>query len=127
MEVLLIEDNPGDILLIQTVFEQIDDFKVNFTSITNGMEASLYLIHTEETPDLIILDLNLPQKNGFELLKEIKSNRKYSEVPVVVFTSSNNSADKKTVMDLGADAYISKSIDLDEYKNHVLYFLSLVK
>lgn len=127
MEVLLIEDNPGDILLMQTVFEQIDDVKVNFTSITNGMEASLYLSHSEQTPDLVILDLNLPQKNGFELLKEIKSNRKYSEIPVVIFTSSNNTADKKTVLDLGANAYISKSIDLEEYKKHVLYFLSLVK
>lgn len=127
MEVLLVEDNPGDILLIQTVFEQINDIEVIFSSITNGMEASLYLSQADKIPDLIILDLNLPQKNGFELLSEIRANKRYTDVPVVVFTSSNNAADRDTVLNLGANAYIPKSIDLDEYKNHVLFFLSLVK
>lgn len=127
MEVLLVEDNPGDVLLIQTVFEQINDIEINFTSITNGMEASLYLNQAEETPDLIILDLNLPQKNGFELLSEIRGNERYNDTPVVVFTSSNNAADKDAVLNLGADSYISKSMDLDVYKENVVSFLSLVK
>lgn len=127
MEVLLVEDNPGDVLLIQTVFEQIDDAEINFTSITNGMEASVYLNQRLETPDLIILDLNLPQKNGFELLSEIRANERYGNTPVVVFTSSNNTDDKKAVLSLGANAYVSKSMDLDEYKNHVVSFLGFAK
>lgn len=127
MEVLLVEDNPGDVLLIQTVFEQMNGAEINFTSITNGMEASVYLNRTPETPDLIILDLNLPQKNGFELLSEIRANERYVDTPVVVFTSSNNAADKAAALDLGANSYVSKSMDLDEYKNHVASFLGFVK
>ncbi|MGE5353470.1 MAG: response regulator [Acidobacteriota bacterium] len=127
MEVLLVEDNPGDILLMQTVIEQLNDAKINLTSITNGMQASLYLSKAEKTPDLIILDLNLPQKNGFELLSELRADKRYTDTPVVIFTSSNNASDRNTVLGLGANAYISKSIDLEEYKSHVLSFLSLVK
>ncbi|MGE5432814.1 MAG: response regulator [Syntrophomonadaceae bacterium] len=127
MEILLVEDNPGDVLLIQTVFEQLDVTEINFTSITNGMEASVYLNQALATPDLIILDLNLPQKNGFELLSEIRANERFSSIPVVVFTSSNNAADRKAVLSLGANDYVSKSMDLDEYKKHVVSFLGFVK
>lgn len=127
MEVLLVEDNPGDVLLMQTVFEQIKDVNINFTSITNGMEASLYLNRTEYTPDLIILDLNLPQKNGFEILSEIRANKRYTDTPVVVFTSSYNAADKTAALNMGANSYVSKSMDLDVYKGHVVSFLEFVK
>lgn len=126
MEILLVEDNSGDILLIQTAFGEMEEVDVRFVTKTNGLEASMYISQAESIPDLVILDLNLPQRNGLEILSEINSNGKYADVPVVLFTSSNDETDKLKALSMGARTYVIKSIDFDEYKRQVTAFLNFV-
>ncbi|MGE5400925.1 MAG: response regulator [Ignavibacteriales bacterium] len=126
MEILLVEDNSGDILLIQTAFGEMEEVDVRFVTKTNGLDASMYISQAESIPDLVILDLNLPQRNGLEILSEINSNGKYADVPVVLFTSSNDETDKLKALSMGARTYVIKSIDFDEYKRQVTAFLNFV-
>jgi len=123
MEIFLIEDNKGDIHLIKHTLDQVN---VKIVAKTDGKAASSHLKSSETTPDLIITDLNLPYKNGFELISEIKLNEKYNNVPVIVFTSSTNEKDKALAIKLGADDFASKSLDLEEYQKQVLSFLNFV-
>lgn len=123
MEIFLIEDNKGDIHLIKHALNHVN---VKIVAKTDGKAASTHLKSSETIPDLIITDLNLPYKNGFELLSEIKLNQRYNNVPVVVFTSSNNENDKALAIKLGANVYASKSLDLEEYQKQVLSFLKQV-
>lgn len=126
MEILLVEDNSGDILLIQTAFGEMEEVDVRFVTKTNGLDASMYISQAESIPDLVILDLNLPQRNGLEILSEINSNGKYADVPVVLFTSSNDETDKLKALSMGARTYVIKSIDFDEYKRQVTAFFNFV-
>jgi CheY-like chemotaxis protein len=119
IEILLIEDNPGDVRLIR---ESLKDGKVcnNLTVVGDGEEA-LSLLHKESqykdspSPDLILLDLNLPRKDGREILAEIKSDPLLKHIPVVIITSSEAEQDIIKAYNLQANCYITKPVDLTQF------------
>jgi chemotaxis family two-component system response regulator Rcp1 len=129
--ILLVEDNPGDSRLIKEVFK---DGKVANSLIIakDGIEALTILKDSsKEFPDLILLDLNLPRKKGFDVLEEIKSDPELKRIPVIVLTTSNDEKDILKSYDLHASAYLTKPVDLNEFitviRNLENFWLTLVK
>ena len=119
MEILLVEDNPGDIRLTKDALDGAKT-KHRITVAEDGEVAMAMLRGLDPhgnaaLPDLILLDLNLPKMDGSEVLKEIKGDPKLRRVPVVILTSSTSVDDISRTYDLGANAYVSKPIDLDEF------------
>ena len=134
-EILLIEDNPGDVELIH---EALQSGKVlNRISVaTDGEMATAFLnrargFEDAPQPDLILLDLNLPKKDGFEVLEEIRKHPEMSCIPVVVLTSSEAGRDILKSYNLHANCFISKPVDVDEFLGVVRslgdFWLSIVK
>jgi CheY-like chemotaxis protein len=119
VEILLVEDNPGDVLLIQESLKKT--LAHNHLHVAeDGVEAMDYLLQkgrftSAPKPDLILLDLNLPRMDGRELLKEIKSEKQFKRIPVVVLTSSDADDDIKTAYDLHANCYITKPVDFKKF------------
>jgi CheY-like chemotaxis protein len=119
IEILLIEDNEGDVGLIEEVFEEAK-IRNNLHVAEDGEEAVLYL-HAEgkflgsPRPDIILLDLNLPRKDGREVLKEIKEDNDFKNIPVVILTTSNAEKDILKAYDLHANAYITKPLDFNQF------------
>jgi chemotaxis family two-component system response regulator Rcp1 len=117
--ILLVEDNPGDVRLTREVFKEAkikNDIKV----VNDGEEALAFLrktgIHKEaETPELIILDLNLPKKNGREVLAEIKTDPVLRLIPVIVLTSSSAEQDILNMYSNYANCYITKPLDFEQF------------
>ena len=123
VEILLVEDNPGDVRLTQ---EALKDGRVmvNLTVAMDGVEAMEILrgagSHAGKVkPDLIVLDLNLPRKNGREVLEEIKADDELKRIPVIVMTTSKAEADIHKAYNLNANCYVTKPVDLDEFLNVV--------
>lgn len=117
VEVLLVEDNPGDVRLIQEVFQEAN-FKNNIHVAIDGEEAMNFLNQNvdhsrKKLPDLILLDLNLPKKDGRSVLKEIKNNDHLKCIPVVVLTSSQRDEDLIETYKNNANCYIPKPVDLE--------------
>ena len=119
IEVLLVEDNPADVRL---TMEALKEEKVysNLHVVNDGVEAMSYLRregkYTQSPrPDLILLDLNLPKKDGREVLKEIKSDEGLKAIPVVVLTVSKSEEDIMRSYNLHANCYISKPVDLKQF------------
>ncbi len=118
-EILLVEDNKGDIGLITEFFS---DAKVitNIHIAEDGEEAIRFLYGKDtflgsKLPDIIILDLNLPKKDGREVLREIKENKDLKTIPVIILTTSSAEKDILRVYDLHANAYLIKPLDFDEF------------
>ena len=116
--ILLIEDNIGDIRLIQEVLKDSSVFQEILT-VRDGMDAMAFLRRKGEyqdapRPDLIVLDLNLPKKDGREVLAEIKNDPNLKRIPVVVLTTSRNEDDIVRSYDLHANCYITKSRNLKD-------------
>ena len=135
IEVLLVEDSPGDVRLTR---EALKDAKVRISLhvATDGIEAMAYLERKGKylnapRPDLILLDLNLPRKDGREVLKEIKESPILRTIPVVILTTSSSDADVLQSYQLHANCYISKPVDLDGFLKVVQsidnFWLSVVK
>jgi CheY-like chemotaxis protein len=135
IQVLLVEDSPGDVRLTR---EALKDAKVhiNLHVATDGIEAMAYLERTGKhagapRPDLILLDLNLPRKDGREVLKEIKESPSLRIIPVVILTTSSSDADVLQSYQLHANCYISKPVDLEGFLTVVRsidnFWLSVVK
>jgi len=119
VEILLVEDNPGDVRLTQEVLR---DGKVrnNMHIAKDGVDAILFLQQTGEyadapRPDIILLDLNLPRKDGREVLADIKADSDLKNIPVVVLTTSSAEQDIFRSYDLHANCYITKPVDLDQF------------
>jgi len=119
IEILLVEDNPGDARL---TMELLKDSKIHnrISVVKDGIEATAYLRKEAEfreapRPDLILLDLNLPRKDGREVLAEIKQDPGLKRIPVVVLTTSSAEEDIVRSYDLHANAYITKPLDLDQF------------
>jgi CheY-like chemotaxis protein len=115
----LVEDNPDDVELTQEALAD-GDVETELTVAEDGVEALAKLRPVggrpgEGNPDLILLDLNLPRKNGFQVLEEIKSDPDLKRIPVVVLTTSDEIRDIATAYDSHANAYVVKPIDLDEF------------
>ncbi len=135
VDILLVEDNPGDVRLTE---EALKEGKVlNKLHIArDGVEAMAFLRRQDKyadavRPDLILLDLNLPKKDGREVLAEIKTDEGLKRIPVVILTTSGAEEDIIKTYDYHANCYITKPIDLDQLINVVKsiedFWLSLVK
>jgi CheY-like chemotaxis protein len=135
VEILLIEDNPGDVRLTQ---ECLKKSKVaNHLSVAeDGIEGMSFLFQTGRfadapRPDLILLDLNLPRRDGREILAEIKGNENLHRIPVVVLTSSDSESDIYLSYNLHANCYITKPIIFEEFTKVITaienFWLSLVR
>ena len=134
VEILLVEDNPGDERLTR---EALKEGKVysNMHWVKDGVEAMQFL-HREGKfsgavrPDIILLDLNLPKKDGREVLEEIKSHPQLKSIPVVVLTTSKAEEDVLKTYGLHANCYVTKPVDLDKFINVVnsidAFWLSVV-
>ena len=118
LNILLVEDSPGDVRLVREALKE-NALKVDITVARDGVEAMNYLhrasVGAVNRPDLVLLDLNLPRKNGREVLAEIKRSPGLRQIPVVVMTSSRSEEDIQEVYDLNANCYITKPQDLNEY------------
>ena len=119
LNILLIEDDPGDVELIR---EALQDSKLllNLHVTGDGVEAMSYLrregVYADApVPDLILLDLNLPKKDGHQVLKELKSDDKLKMLPVVVVTTSKAEEDIVRSYTLGANCCVTKPVGLDEF------------
>ena len=135
IEILLVEDNPGDVRLS---IEVLRDAKVHnhLNTVSDGVEALAFLRHEgiyadAPHPDLILLDLNLPKKDGREVLAEIKADDKLKRIPVVVLTTSQSEEDILKAYELHANCYISKPVNLDQFIKVVqsieAFWLTIVK
>ena len=114
-EILLVEDNAGDIYMFENALK-ISGFKFNLVKITNGDDVLPYLKRNDTSlPDIIILDLNLPGKNGKEILSDIKNDKKLGLIPVIIFTTSNAEFDIQTSYQLKANCFKKKPISVTEY------------
>jgi CheY-like chemotaxis protein len=135
VEILLAEDNPGDAKLTRKALDQGKIIN-NLHVVTDGVEALEYLRQEGEyadnpRPDLMLLDLNMPRKDGREVLQEIKTDPDLRRIPVVVMTSSEAEEDIVQSYDLHANAYLTKPIDFDGFLDVVgsieEFWLSVVK
>jgi CheY-like chemotaxis protein len=133
--ILLVEDNPGDVRLTR---EALKEGKISndLNVVGDGVEALAYLRREgryagAERPDLILLDLNLPKKDGREVLQEIKGDGDLKKIPVVVLTTSAAERDILKAYDLHANCYITKPVDLDQFIRVVQliedFWLTIVK
>ena len=119
IEVLLIEDNPGDVNLTRLALAD-RAINVNLSVVPDGVEAMNFLHRQGEYqqavhPDLILLDWNLPRKDGREVLVEIKTNERLQRIPIVVLTTSQAEEDIRKAYDLHANCYITKPVDFQQF------------
>lgn len=119
VEILMVEDNPGDVGLAR---ETLKDSKLlnHMSVVFDGVEAMAFLRREGKyanatRPDLILLDLNLPKKDGREVLAEIKTDEQLRRIPVVVLTTSSAEQDILRTYDLHANCYITKPVNLDQF------------
>ncbi|MGA1868035.1 MAG: response regulator [bacterium] len=134
-EILLVEDNEGDVRLTIEAFKDCHVWD-NLHTVEDG-EAALAFLRREgpyahvPRPDIILLDLNLPKKDGREVLKEIKTDEKLKSIPVVVLTVSDAEEDINKAYSLHANCYICKPIELDQFTKIIRYieefWLDIVK
>jgi two-component system, chemotaxis family, response regulator Rcp1 len=135
IEILLVEDNPGDVRLTQEVLKE-GKVNNNLNVVDDGIKALAFLSKEPPYtnvphPDLILLDLNLPRKDGREVLQIIKADQQLRRIPVVVLTTSQAEQDIVQAYNLHANCYISKPIDLDQFirvvKSIEEFWLTIVK
>ncbi len=125
IEILLVEDNPGDVRLVKEALKE-NRIQNTLTLAEDGVEA-LAILHREgkyadmKRPDIILLDLKLPKKNGHEVLEEMKRDENLRRIPVVVLTSSISEDDVIKSYSLNANCYIVKPVDLDQFVNAIKY------
>jgi CheY-like chemotaxis protein len=119
LSILLVEDNEGDVLLTTLAFEEA---KINFKlSVANDGKEAIDLLDSidkqtgDGKPELIFLDINLPKKNGHEILKFIKSVDILAEIPVVMLTTSSSKMDIDSANEMGIRAFITKPSDINEF------------
>ncbi len=119
VEVLLVEDDPGDAYLMMETMKE-SKLRINMHSVDDGVKAMAFLRREDPyqdavTPDLILLDLNMPRKDGRQVLREIKGDDTLKHLPVVILTTSQAEADIIGSYNLGANCYIPKPVGLKEF------------
>jgi CheY-like chemotaxis protein len=119
VEILLVEDNPGDVRLTQEALHE-SKLRNNLSVARDGVEALAFLRREGSyagapRPDLILLDLNLPRKDGREVLAEVKSDPALRTIPVVVLTTSKAEQDVVQSYNLHANCYVTKPVDLEQF------------
>jgi CheY-like chemotaxis protein len=123
LQVLLVEDNEGDVRLIKEAFNESKIDKI-FSVAKDGEDALNYLYKRGKyaesiRPDIILLDINLPKKNGFEVLENIKNHPDLKRIPVIMLSSSSSEDHISKSYDLSANCYVTKPVDFDEYTHTV--------
>lgn len=135
IEILLVEDNPGDVRLTREAFKEGKVLN-NLSVVEDGVEAMAFLRQQGKyadvpRPDLILLDLNLPKKDGREVLPEIKGDTNLKRIPVVILTTSKAEQDILKTYNLHANCYVTKPVDLEQFISVVRFvqhfWLSIVK
>jgi CheY-like chemotaxis protein len=135
IEVLLIEDDPGDVVMTQEAFAE-HKVRNRLTVVNDGVDALSYLrreapFEDAVRPDLILLDLNLPRRDGREVLAEIKGDADLRQIPVVVLTTSAAEEDIVRSYQLHANAYVTKPVDFERFISVVRqideFFVTVVK
>ena len=135
IEVLLVEDDPGDVLMTRDAFEE-HKLRITLHVVSNGVDAMHFLRKVapyaqSPTPDLILLDLNLPRMDGREVLAEIKLDEALRRIPVVVLTTSDAEEDVLRSYNLHANAYVAKPVDFEQFVHVVRqvdeFFLTVVR
>jgi len=135
IEILLVEDNPGDVRLTREAFKEGKVLN-NLSVVEDGAEAMAFLRQQGKyadvpRPDLILLDLNLPKKDGREVLPEIKGDTNLKRIPVVILTTSKAEQDIVKTYNLHANCYVTKPVDLEQFISVVRsvqhFWLSVVK
>ncbi len=135
IEILLVEDNQGDVVLTR---EALSEAKIHnrLSVVSDGMEAMAFLrregVHANAPrPDLILLDLNMPRKNGAEVLAEVKSDPNLKTIPIVILTTSSAEHDVLKAYELNANCYVTKPVDFDQFMKVVQtideFWLSIVR
>ena len=119
IEVLLVEDDPGDVLMTQEAFAE-HKVRNRLAVVSDGEEAIAYLRKEGKyadavRPDLVLLDLNLPRRDGRQVLEEIKSDQSLRQIPVVVLTTSQADEDILRSYALHANAYVTKPVDFEQF------------
>lgn len=134
-DILLVEDNPGDVRLTKEAFEE-GNIANRIHVATDGVEGLDFLNQRGEyadapVPDVVLLDLNLPRKNGEEVLAELRDDPDIPRIPVIVLTSSGAQEDVARTYELEANAYLTKPVDPDEFietvKTFQTFWLSVVR
>ena len=123
LEILMVDDNPADFELVRETFEE-QALPGTLSSVRDGDEALRYLrgaapYSAAPRPDLILLDLNIPGKDGFAILNEIRIDQALSCIPIVILTSSSSEQDIDRSYQLGANAYVVKPVGLDQFSGLV--------
>ncbi|HEY0496573.1 MAG TPA: response regulator [Kutzneria sp.] len=135
VDVLLVEDDPGDVLMTREAFEH-HKLRNKLHVVADGVEALQFLRREGEhadapRPGLVLLDLNLPRKDGRDVLAEIKSDESLRSIPVVVLTTSEAEEDILRSYDLHANAYVTKPVDFDRFIDVIRqiddFFVTVVK
>lgn len=135
IEILLVEDDPGDVELIKESISN-SKIKLKLNVANNGEEAISYLKNEGDykdssEPDLIILDLNLPLRSGMEVLEEVKADDNLKHIPVIVMTTSDQDTDIIKSYRLGANSYVTKPLGIDQFAKIVSsienFWLTVVK
>jgi two-component system, chemotaxis family, response regulator Rcp1 len=135
INILLVEDNPGDIRLTKEVLKE-GKIRNNLSVVTDGEEALLFLKKAGQykdvfTPDIILLDLNLPKKDGREVLSQIKEDPILKLIPVIVLTTSDAEQDIMNMYAHHANCYITKPVDFNQFINVIRsienFWLTIVK
>jgi two-component system, chemotaxis family, response regulator Rcp1 len=119
VEILLVEDNPGDARLTQEALRE-GKIRNNLSHVKDGVEALSFLrrekgFESAPTPDIVLLDLNLPKKDGRQVLSEMKHDDGLKSIPVVVLTTSEAEQDVLRSYELHANCYITKPVDLEKF------------
>ena len=134
INVLLVEDDPGDVLMTREAFEEYLNNRLDV--VNDGAEAIAYLRREGEyadapRPDLILLDLNLPRRDGREVLAEVKADDSLRHIPVIVLTTSRADEDVLRSYQLHANAYVTKPVDFDGFIEAIRqidhFFVSVVQ
>lgn len=118
VKILLIEDNPGDVELVRIGFEEArvaNELEV----ISDGQEGLDFIRRKVNLPDVILLDINLPKVDGFEILKAIRAQEETKEIPVIILTSSEAEQDVLKSYQYAANSYVSKPVDFDKFLDAV--------
>jgi len=135
VDVLLVEDDPGDVVLIKEAFE-FNKVHNALHVVSDGVQALDFLYRRNghegaPRPDLVLLDLNLPRKDGREVLEEVKADSDLRTIPIVVLTTSEAEEDILRSYDLHANAYVTKPVDFDRFIEVVrmidTFFVTVVK
>jgi two-component system response regulator len=119
ISLLLVDDDPDDVHLTRKAFEKRKVF-IDINVVEDGAEAMAYLYkegpyHDSPTPDLILLDLNMPKKDGREVLRDVKSDDRFKHIPVIILTTSEGEEDILKAYGMNANCYITKPVDWKQF------------